>query len=33
MTQPEDMKPMNPLPLIAMALVVGYLVGALNGWW
>ncbi len=33
MTQPEDMKPMNAWPLIVMLLVVGAIVGMVNGWW
>ncbi len=33
MTQPEDMKPINVWPLLVMAVVIGYIVGAANGWW
>ena len=29
---PNNMKPMNPWPLIIMLIVVGYIVANLQGW-
>lgn len=30
---PTDLKPINPWPLILLLVVVGYVVGKLQGWW